>query len=235
MYCALLSACANDILSPCLLCQVCYQEPLHLHSASKLRIATDKPALTPEFSLQNWPADSPKVQPYLEELKVANSYRPIPLPAYDLGGDLIRPGVYRDMLQGATVAIKFALCHYGIGEVDGYAADITYIRVLVPPPVRNTPRKRNTRLTDPISPPSPPSPSRYVPPVVMRDTARSYAEQSRARGSLEYDNSEDYKPPTSWSGIFTGPSGVIEDKEEGSSKGVTARMRKLRTLMACLK
>lgn len=74
-----------------------------------------------------------------------------PLPAYDTDGDLILPKEYESRLEGATVAMSFALKHYDFPHrassqaSNTFVADIVKIRVLAPPgviPVERVVRKR---------------------------------------------------------------------------------------------
>ncbi len=82
----------------------------------------------------------------------------VPIPAYDMRGDLIHPGYYRCRLEGALVVLRFNLTHWAIkragGGTDVYVADIVSIRVLAPPaPNPVTPRKRGrVPAFDPMSP-----------------------------------------------------------------------------------
>lgn len=61
-----------------------------------------------------------------------NTHRIFPIPAYDLGGDLLKPTTYRRYLQGALVEIHFTLMHWGIAGIkrDVYGGEIEFIRVL---------------------------------------------------------------------------------------------------------
>jgi hypothetical protein len=61
----------------------------------------------------------------------------IPLPAYDIHGNLIHPTQYRDTLKGAVVRVTVLLKHWNItvkdnvNRRDTYTADIKNLRVLV--------------------------------------------------------------------------------------------------------
>jgi hypothetical protein len=91
---------------------------------------------------------------------MSNTHRVIPLPAYDINGDLIKPHNYKTALTGALVRVNFALSHwYFSSQKDGtsniFVADATGIRILVDPPTTTTPSKRKTSKKDPeISSPS---------------------------------------------------------------------------------
>lgn len=115
-------------------------------------------ALPPEWSIDKWPVSSDAAREELAEIRSSGALDVVPLPAYDVDGNLIRPQHYRDALLGATVEVHFTLTHWTIsaraGEepADVYAADIQYIRVLVPPsrlPI--VPRKSRILLRDPTS------------------------------------------------------------------------------------
>ncbi len=101
---------------------------------------------------------SDAAQEAIEELK--GKYYVVPIPAYDMHGDLIYPTYYRSRLEGALAVVRFNLTHWAINHKTGtsgsdvYVADIVNIRVLAPPaatPV--TPRKRGrVPAFDPLTP-----------------------------------------------------------------------------------
>jgi hypothetical protein len=105
------------------------------------------------FSIEQWPVYYPEARAALQRLIC--THRVIPIPAFDIHGDIIHPTKYRAMLQGAIVAVFFALTHNHIPPRNGtpacsaFSPDILHIRVLVPPhhlpqsPVR-TPRRKFT-------------------------------------------------------------------------------------------
>lgn len=83
----------------------------------------------------------------------------VPIPVYDMHGDLVHPDCYRRRLEGALAAVRFNLTHWAIankngGGADTYVADIVNIRILSPPePTPVTPRKRGiVPAFDPTSP-----------------------------------------------------------------------------------
>ena len=104
----------------------------------------------------NWPVSNSAAAAALEEMR--GKYYVVPIPAYDMHGELIHPSFYRRRLEGALVALRFTLTHWSIGKgtngADVYSADIVNIRVLAPPkPTLVTPRKRGKVPTfDPMSP-----------------------------------------------------------------------------------
>ncbi|KIK22942.1 hypothetical protein PISMIDRAFT_45642, partial [Pisolithus microcarpus 441] len=59
----------------------------------------------------------------------------LPIPAYDVAGDLIRPSAYHCSLQHAIVEVHFTLSHWAIvkAKCDVYRGEIQMICVLVPP------------------------------------------------------------------------------------------------------
>ncbi|KAJ7508733.1 hypothetical protein B0H11DRAFT_2431735 [Mycena galericulata] len=98
-------------------------------------------------TIQNWPVKSDAAQAALEEMKT--THRVIPLPAYNMKGNLIRATDYHRMLMGAV--------DNETSGRDTYTADIHGLRVLVPAPkLPATPKsggsKRKIFATDPGSP-----------------------------------------------------------------------------------
>lgn len=119
--------------------------------------STTSTAASDPFSFELWPLTKERTRAELLGLKA--SHRILPLPAYDLAGDLIRPSAYRRSLQGAIVEVHFTLSHWGIAGAkrDVYGGVIQLIRVLVPPtPTSVTTRKRKLALhiDDDNSPPT---------------------------------------------------------------------------------
>lgn len=123
--------------------------------------------LGPQFLIENWPCYSEATQSAIKEIE--KTHRVVPIPAYDMHGDLIDPRMYRSRLMGAVVSLQFTLTHWSIGgrskdtpdraKLDVYVADLHHIRVLVPPkPSPVTPRKRKITAVDPMS--GSPSPSK---------------------------------------------------------------------------
>ncbi|KAJ7839586.1 hypothetical protein B0H14DRAFT_2587922 [Mycena olivaceomarginata] len=92
------------------------------------------------------------------ELK--KNHRIIPLPVYDIHGNLIHPTQYRDTLKGAVVRVTVLLKHWNItmkdnvNRRDTYTADIKNLRVLVAAPkFAGSPKAiRTITQTDPGSP-----------------------------------------------------------------------------------
>ncbi|KAI6152800.1 hypothetical protein EDD17DRAFT_1635375 [Pisolithus thermaeus] len=105
-----------------------------------------KSSLTDPFSLETWPLT--KESNRAELLSLKSTHRLLPVPAYDLDNDLIRPSAYRRSLQGALVEIHFTLSHWGIAAVrrDVYGAEIRQIRLLVPPVPLSPVKKRRIPL-----------------------------------------------------------------------------------------
>lgn len=91
----------------------------------------------PEFKIQNWPTISGEAKLALESMH--DTHRVLPIPAYNLHGDLILPSQYQTQLAGATVQIHFILRHWSIAAREGapgsdtYVADVMSMRILVPP------------------------------------------------------------------------------------------------------
>ncbi|KIK11918.1 hypothetical protein PISMIDRAFT_78579, partial [Pisolithus microcarpus 441] len=85
------------------------------------------------FSMERWPLTKEKNRAELMALK--STHRILPVPAYDIAGDLIKPSAYRRSLQDAIVEIHFTMSHWGIAKTkqDVYGGEIQLIRVLVAP------------------------------------------------------------------------------------------------------
>ncbi|KAI6017994.1 hypothetical protein BKA83DRAFT_4127944 [Pisolithus microcarpus] len=85
------------------------------------------------FSMECWPLTKEKTHTELVALK--STHRILPLPAYDLARDLIKPSAYHHCLQDAIVEIHFTMSCWGIAKTkrDIYGGEIWLIRMLVPP------------------------------------------------------------------------------------------------------
>ncbi|KAJ7331383.1 hypothetical protein DFH08DRAFT_1021489 [Mycena albidolilacea] len=109
-------------------------------------------------SIENWPVNNENARKAATELK--KNHRIIPLPAYDIHGNLIHPTQYRDTLKGAVVRVTVLLKHWSITAKDNvngrdtYTADIENLRVLVAAPkFGGSPKAaRKIAQTDPGSP-----------------------------------------------------------------------------------
>lgn len=104
--------------------------------------ATVQTTAADAYSFEHWPLTKERNRAELLALK--NSYRILPLPAYDNANDLIQPSAYRCSLQGAIAEIHFNLLHWGIAGAkhDVYGGRIVLIRVLVPPTPQSTAGKK---------------------------------------------------------------------------------------------
>jgi hypothetical protein len=102
------------------------------------------------FLIENWPTFNDAAKGGLENIK--KTHRVVPIPAYDMKGNLIDPRQYRRALEGATVELHFTLTHWSFPAkadqpasmgVDTYTGDIVMIRVISPPIYTpGTPSKR---------------------------------------------------------------------------------------------
>ncbi|KAI5997162.1 hypothetical protein EDD15DRAFT_2364660 [Pisolithus albus] len=94
------------------------------------------------IKMQDWPLTKEKNR--AELLALSSTHRILPLPAYDVAGNLIRPAAYRRCLQGAVVEVHFTLTHWGIAKAkrDVYGGEIQLMHVLVPPPTPTSPSKK---------------------------------------------------------------------------------------------
>ncbi|KAI5983548.1 hypothetical protein EDD15DRAFT_2202033 [Pisolithus albus] len=99
------------------------------------------------FTFQQWPLTRERHRAELLTLK--STHRLLPVPAYDLEGNLLKPSTYRRYLQGALVEIHFTLSHWGIAGAkrDVYGGEIELIRLLEPPRASSAPvQKRKLPL-----------------------------------------------------------------------------------------
>ncbi|KIK18236.1 hypothetical protein PISMIDRAFT_109910 [Pisolithus microcarpus 441] len=104
-------------------------------------------AATDPFSFELWPLT--KERTHAELLALKASHHILPLPMYDLAGNLIQPSAYCCSLQGAIMEVHFTLLHWGIASAkwDVYGGVIQLIHILVPPaPTLVTTRKRKLAL-----------------------------------------------------------------------------------------
>ena len=104
------------------------------------------------MTLNKWPVLSDAAREALKEMD--GKFYVIPIPAYDMHGELIDPSSYRRQLERALVAVRFTITHRSVNSSDRYTADLENIRVLSPPkPTFVTPRKRGrVPAFDPMSP-----------------------------------------------------------------------------------
>ena len=108
------------------------------------------------WTMSNWPMVHPEAEE--ERDRLAISHRPVPLPGYDLEGELISPGQCREMLVGSVARVTFTLKHWFIDSgrnenrspLNSFVADVHSIRVLVTPVTsRMSSKKRKTSQRDP--------------------------------------------------------------------------------------
>ena len=90
-----------------------------------------------DFAMNDWPLTHEETREELQALKA--THRVVPVPAYDVIGNLIKPNAYRQSLQDAIVEMHFNMAHWAIAARRGkpandvFVGDIEVIRVLVPP------------------------------------------------------------------------------------------------------
>ncbi|KAI5990475.1 hypothetical protein EDD15DRAFT_2369893 [Pisolithus albus] len=101
-------------------------------------------AVSEAFSFQLFPLTNEKNRAELLALK--STHRIVPLPAYDFSKDIIRPGAYWRLLQGAVVEVHFTLSHWGIATAkrDVYGGNIEKIRLLVLPTSSSSKKRKVT-------------------------------------------------------------------------------------------
>ncbi|KAJ8582435.1 hypothetical protein M405DRAFT_830683 [Rhizopogon salebrosus TDB-379] len=74
--------------------------------------------LARDFDIHNWPVSSETARHDLETM--GETHRVVPIPAYDMDGNLIHPQNYHKMLRRNS----------GISAADSYTADVVSIRLL---------------------------------------------------------------------------------------------------------
>ncbi|PSR82943.1 hypothetical protein PHLCEN_2v5913 [Hermanssonia centrifuga] len=87
------------------------------------------------LTIEDWPVHGENAKAALETMK--DKYFVVPIPAYNMHGDLIHLTFYRRRLEGALVAVRFTLTHWAIGNKDAgtgsnvFTADIINLCVLI--------------------------------------------------------------------------------------------------------
>jgi len=83
-----------------------------------------------------------------QEMVQAKTHHVVPLPAYDIKGNLIKPEMYRAALAGALVRVSFTMAHWYIASTkeptNCFVADVKSIRVLTDPATPKSSSKRKT-------------------------------------------------------------------------------------------
>ena len=106
--------------------------------------------------MSNWPVKSYEAE--MERDKLRYTHQPIPLPAYDINGELIAPHACKDTLAGTIARVTFTMNHWFIennskdcsSSTNCFVADIQSVRVLVKPASQAvSPKKRRTQQHDP--------------------------------------------------------------------------------------
>ncbi|EMD30832.1 hypothetical protein CERSUDRAFT_100948 [Gelatoporia subvermispora B] len=123
---------------------------------------TDDNAYTPEelalpaqYRTEAWPVESTVTRTARDAIK--DTHRTRALQAYDMHGALIPPANYMKMLRGAVCLVRFNVAAYLFGQVPKhrhtFVADVTYMRVLMPPTAPSvpvSPRKTHSSCTRPV-------------------------------------------------------------------------------------
>lgn len=115
---------------------------------SETLLSNDDTDVAP-FMIDNWPVDD-KTRDELETLKTTHHL--VPLPAYDVDGNLIQLHAYQRSLQGAHVALYFNMTHWAIARKGGthgndvLTAEIQMIRIIEPPHQTTMPSKCKVSL-----------------------------------------------------------------------------------------
>ncbi|KAI6138316.1 hypothetical protein BKA82DRAFT_141033 [Pisolithus tinctorius] len=99
------------------------------------------------FSFENWPLT--KEKNCAELLTLKSTHCLVPLAAMDVSGHRVSPFAYRRCLQDAIVELHFTFSHWGIArsKQDVYAANIVFMRVLVPPRAFSMPANKRMAPT----------------------------------------------------------------------------------------
>ncbi|KAF8960312.1 hypothetical protein BDZ97DRAFT_1760783 [Flammula alnicola] len=99
------------------------------------------------YTLAGWPIIHPEAENARQEMMRGKAHQVVPLPAYDIKGNLIRPDKYKEALAGALVRVSFTMAHWYITSgselANSFVADVKAIRVLTDPTPKS-PRKRRT-------------------------------------------------------------------------------------------
>ena len=119
------------------------------------------------MSVVDYPATSADAQRALETMVTSHVVQL--MQANDVDGNLIAPADYQESLAGAVAWVRFTLQKFtfreGAGSKDTYVADVTSVRVIIPPsdpiplpststasPVRSPKKRRVIYKTDPLTP-----------------------------------------------------------------------------------
>jgi len=98
------------------------------------------------WSLADWPVISSEAEDAKQQM--LTTHRVVPLPAYDIKGNLIEPKKYQEALAGALVRVNFTMAHWYIASnnesTNSFVANIKSVRVLIDPVVAKSPKKRKT-------------------------------------------------------------------------------------------
>ena len=102
--------------------------------------------------MENWPLTDKSTQDELEDLRATHHI--VPVPAYNIQGNLVKPAAYRHTLENALVELHFMLSHWAIAgkkgqpESDVFIADVHLIQLIAPPhsSVAGTLRKHKISL-----------------------------------------------------------------------------------------
>ncbi|KAK0461893.1 uncharacterized protein EV420DRAFT_1527819 [Desarmillaria tabescens] len=93
------------------------------------------------WTMENWPVNSIAAEQALQDMKTTHVVDPLPL--YDSKDKLVHPELCSSSLIGATVEVRFNLCHWCIKKEDVYVAYIDNMSILpVPAMVLPSPVKR---------------------------------------------------------------------------------------------
>lgn len=100
------------------------------------------------YALAGWPIVNAEAEDARQEMLQGKTHEVVPLPAYDIKGNLIKPEKYRVALAGALARICFTMAHWYIPSAkeptNCFVADVKSIRVLTDPVMPKSPTKRKT-------------------------------------------------------------------------------------------
>ena len=118
------------------------------HCKLTVRIPSDT------YSLANWPIVNVDAEDARQEMLQAKAHEVVPLPAYDIKGNLIKSEKYRVALAGALARVTFTMAHWYIASAkeptNCFVVDVKAIRVLTDPVMANSnsPTKRKTAMRE---------------------------------------------------------------------------------------
>ncbi|KAJ7226540.1 hypothetical protein B0H12DRAFT_1240566 [Mycena haematopus] len=101
------------------------------------------------FKMKTWHCSTDGARKEMDSILEKLTHRAVPINAFDLGGDIIKPEHYRAKLAGAIVEARFTLSHQkGKGGIHYFSADIAQLDVVIAPPAVKRPSPLKRKATD---------------------------------------------------------------------------------------